>query len=132
MTQFLLCGFLGSTGANIRRVWGGTAFAQRSETIKALLGLLSGRVVLRKQDGEALPRQAPVFPRLLCVQNLIKKMNKKRISYSVWAVIFVTAFYSRQNKLPNKKPPHYDAKQDRNAEAAVLSEQHKGEIMKMQ
>jgi hypothetical protein len=40
--------------------------------------------------------------------------------------------YSRQNKLPNKKPPHYDAKQDRNAEAAVLSEQHKGEIMKMQ
>ena len=26
----------------------------------------------------------------------------------------------------------YDAKQDRNAEAAVLSEQHKGEIMKMQ
>jgi len=30
--------------------------------------------------------------------------------------------YSRQNKLPNKKPPHYDAKQERNAEAAVLSE----------
>ena len=30
--------------------------------------------------------------------------------------------YSRQNKLPNKKPPHYDAKQDRNAGAAVLSE----------
>ena len=26
----------------------------------------------------------------------------------------------------------YDAKQDRNAEAAVLSEQHKGKIMKMQ
>ena len=42
------------------------------------------------------------------------------------------AFHSRQNKLPNKTPPHYDAKQDRNAEAAVLSEQHKGEIMKMQ
>jgi hypothetical protein len=40
--------------------------------------------------------------------------------------------YFRQNKLPNKKPPHYDAKQDRNAEAAVLSEQHRGEIMKMQ
>lgn len=40
--------------------------------------------------------------------------------------------HSRQNKLPNKKPPHYDPKQDRNAGAAVLSEQHEGEIMKMQ
>lgn len=40
--------------------------------------------------------------------------------------------YSRQNKLPNKKPPHYDPRQDRNAGAAVLSEQHEGEIMKMQ
>ena len=30
LTQFLLCGFLGSTGANMSRVWGGTAFAQRS------------------------------------------------------------------------------------------------------
>ena len=41
--------------------------------MKAPVGLLSGRAVLRKQDGGALPRQAPALSRLLCVQNLIKK-----------------------------------------------------------
>ena len=40
------------------RVWGGTAFAKRSEAMKAPVGLLSGSAVLRKQDGGALPRQA--------------------------------------------------------------------------
>ena len=45
MTQFLLCGFLGSTGANMSRVWGGTAFAQCSAAMKAPVGLLSGSAV---------------------------------------------------------------------------------------
>ena len=45
MTQFLLCGFLGSTGANMSRVWGGTAFAKRSGAMKAPVGLLSGSAV---------------------------------------------------------------------------------------
>ena len=34
------------------RVWGGTAFAKRSEAMKAPVGLLSGRTVLRsKMEG---------------------------------------------------------------------------------
>ena len=41
------------------RVWGGTAFAKRSEAMKAPVGLLSGSAVLRQQDGGALPRQVP-------------------------------------------------------------------------
>ena len=41
--------------------------------MKAPVGLLSGRAVLRKQDGGALPRQAPALPGQLCVQNLINK-----------------------------------------------------------
>ena len=45
MTQFLLCGFLGSTGANMSRVWGGTAFAKCSAAMKAPVGLLSDRTV---------------------------------------------------------------------------------------
>ena len=45
LTQFLLCGFLGSTGANMSRVWGGTAFAKCSAAMKAPVGLLSGRTV---------------------------------------------------------------------------------------
>ena len=39
--------------------------------MKAPVGLLSDRAVLRKQDGGALPRQAPAPSRRLCVQNLI-------------------------------------------------------------
>ena len=39
--------------------------------MKAPVGLLSGRAVLRKQDGGALPRQAPARSKRLCVQNLI-------------------------------------------------------------
>ena len=39
--------------------------------MKAPVGLLSGRAVLRKQDGGALPRQAPARSRRLCVRNLI-------------------------------------------------------------
>ena len=42
------------------RVWGGTAFAKRCGAMKAPVGLLSGRAVLRQQDGGALPRQAPI------------------------------------------------------------------------
>ena len=41
--------------------------------MKAPVGLLSGRAVLRQQDGGALPRQAPAHFKRLCVQNLIKK-----------------------------------------------------------
>ena len=37
---------------------GKLAFAQRSGAMKAPVGLLSDRTVLRKQDGGALPRQA--------------------------------------------------------------------------
>ena len=39
--------------------------------MKAPVGLLSGRAVLCKQDGGALPRQAPARSRRLCVRNLI-------------------------------------------------------------
>ena len=39
--------------------------------MKAPVGLLSGRAVLRKQDGGVLPRQAPARSKRLCVQNLI-------------------------------------------------------------
>ena len=39
--------------------------------MKAPVGLLSGGAVLCKQDGEALPRQAPARSRRLCVRNLI-------------------------------------------------------------
>ena len=39
--------------------------------MKAPVGLLSGRAVLRKQDGGALPRQAPARSQRLCVRNLI-------------------------------------------------------------
>ena len=56
------------------RVWGGTAFAKRSEAMKAPVGLLSHKAVLRKQDGAAPPRQTwglctlhkPVFHRRFC------------------------------------------------------------------
>ena len=37
------------------------AFVERSRTMKAPVGLLSDRTVLRQQDGGALPRQAPVY-----------------------------------------------------------------------
>ena len=39
--------------------------------MKAPVGLLSGRAVLRQQDGGVSPRQAPALSKLLCVQNLI-------------------------------------------------------------
>ena len=37
------------------------AFVERSGTIKAPVGLLSDRTVLRKQDGGAPPRQVPLY-----------------------------------------------------------------------
>ena len=43
--------------------------------MKAPVGLLSGRAVLRKQDGGALPRQAPALSKRLCVRNLIAIYN---------------------------------------------------------
>ena len=43
--------------------------------MKAPVGLLSGRAVLRKQDGGALPRQVPAHSKWLCVQNLIAIYN---------------------------------------------------------
>ena len=39
------------------------AFVERSETMKAPVGLLSDRMVLRQQDGGALPRQVRVCER---------------------------------------------------------------------
>ena len=36
------------------------AFAERSAAMKAPVGLLSDRTVLRQQDGGASPRQVPV------------------------------------------------------------------------
>ena len=41
--------------------------------MKASVGLLSGRTVLRKQDGGALPRQVPARSKRLCVQNFIRR-----------------------------------------------------------
>ena len=77
MTQFLLCGFLGSTGANIRRVWGGTAFAQRSETIKALLGLLSGRTVCASKMARPYPDKLRFFPDCCVSKTLSKRCIRK-------------------------------------------------------
>ena len=58
MTQFLLCGFLGSTGANMSRVWGGTAFAKRSGAMKAPVGLLSGSAVCDSRWRDLAPTSA--------------------------------------------------------------------------
>ena len=58
--------------------------------MKAPVGLLSGRAVLLKQDGGALPRQAPAPSRRLCVQNLINKdvSQKSRMKYDERACKF--------------------------------------------
>ena len=42
----------------------------RSTGTKAPVGLLSGRAVLRKQDGRALPRQAPARSRSILMESL--------------------------------------------------------------
>jgi hypothetical protein len=49
--------------------------------MKAPVGLLSGRAVLRKQDGGVSPRQAPARSQQLCVQNLIRKKTISRKSH---------------------------------------------------
>ena len=53
------------------------AFVERSGTMKAPVGLLSDRTVLRQQDGGASPRQVPVcrnvfltFPILQAFQSI--------------------------------------------------------------
>ena len=46
--------------------------------MKAPVGLLSGRAVLRQQDGGGSPRQAPARSKRLCVRNLIKKDVSQR------------------------------------------------------
>ena len=58
--------------------------------MKAPVGLLSGRAVLRKQDGGASPRQAPARSRRLCVRNLINKdvSQKSHMKYDERACKF--------------------------------------------
>ena len=52
--------FAGGVMGLFRLPRGKLAFAQRSGAMKAPVGLLSDRTVLRKQDGGALPRQVTV------------------------------------------------------------------------
>ena len=52
--------FFGCNMSLCRRPRGKLAFAQRSGAMKAPVGLLSDRTVLRKQDGGASPRQVTV------------------------------------------------------------------------
>ena len=58
--------------------------------MKAPVGLLSDRAVLRKQDGGAFPRQTPALPGQLCVQNLINKdvSQKSHMKYDERACKF--------------------------------------------
>ena len=46
-------------GANMSRVWGGTAFAKRSAAMKAPVGLLSGSAVCDSRWRGVAPTSAP-------------------------------------------------------------------------
>ena len=74
---------------------GKLAFAQRSGAMKAPVGLLSDRTVLRKQDGGALPRQVRICPALLD-----QKLHR-RICSSVELFCLPTAWSENEKRMQN-------------------------------
>ena len=53
------------------------AFAQRSGAMKAPVGLLSDRTVLRQQDGGASPRQVPLMMRRMQTMQGKKRLSRR-------------------------------------------------------